>query len=226
MTPDLQGYEGQCMPGSLALRLLGQCSLDSPAVLPLTPQHDPISARPSLQSLPLSSILICHVAHSPSLPVLIELGVFDWWLSPQSSAHAGSSLVDFSTLMMETIRSSETSVHTRSTRCHNPEYGILNIIHWSQCNGTNPKMYMYQYYSNALLFKRLHYLNQKVIYFSTYLNNNLTNNFFRINKNMCELRIEIYTYMKCACIPILTATVTFNFVCVCVCVCVYTDYKS
>jgi hypothetical protein len=34
----------------------------------------------------------------------------------QPPAHAGSSLADFSTLKMEAIRSSETSVHTRSTR--------------------------------------------------------------------------------------------------------------
>jgi hypothetical protein len=40
-------------------------------------------------------------------------------------AHAGSSLADFSTLKMEAIRSSETSVHTRSTRRHIPEDGIL-----------------------------------------------------------------------------------------------------
>jgi hypothetical protein len=37
----------------------------------------------------------------------------------------GSSLVDFSTLMMEAIRSSETSVYTRSTRRHIQEDGIL-----------------------------------------------------------------------------------------------------
>jgi hypothetical protein len=37
---------------------------------------------------------------------------------PQSSDHAGSSNADFSPLKMEAIRSSETSVHTRSTRCH------------------------------------------------------------------------------------------------------------
>jgi hypothetical protein len=36
----------------------------------------------------------------------------------QPSAHAGSSLMDFSTLKMEAICSSETSGHTRSTRRH------------------------------------------------------------------------------------------------------------
>jgi hypothetical protein len=40
-------------------------------------------------------------------------------------AHAGSSLADFSTLKMEAILSSETSVHTRSTLRHIPEDGIL-----------------------------------------------------------------------------------------------------
>jgi hypothetical protein len=43
----------------------------------------------------------------------------------QPPAHAGSSLAGFSTLKMEAICSSETSVHTRSTRRHIPEDGIL-----------------------------------------------------------------------------------------------------
>jgi hypothetical protein len=43
----------------------------------------------------------------------------------QPPAHAGSSLADFSSLKMEAIRSSETSVYTRSTRRHIPENGIL-----------------------------------------------------------------------------------------------------
>jgi hypothetical protein len=36
------------------------------------------------------------------------------------------SLADFSTLKMEAMHSSETSVHTRSTRCYIPEDGILH----------------------------------------------------------------------------------------------------
>jgi hypothetical protein len=42
---------------------------------------------------------------------------------------AGSSLVDLSNLNMDAIRSSETSVHTRSTRHHIPEDGILQKYH-------------------------------------------------------------------------------------------------
>jgi hypothetical protein len=81
----------------------------------------PISTDPS----PLLSIDF-HVAHSPSLPILIQLVVFNWWLSLQPPTHAGSSLADFSTLKMEAIRSSETAFHTRSTRRHIPEDGILH----------------------------------------------------------------------------------------------------
>jgi hypothetical protein len=44
----------------------------------------------------------------------------------QPPAHAGSWLADFSTLKMEAIRSSETSVRTRSTRRHIPEDGIFH----------------------------------------------------------------------------------------------------
>jgi hypothetical protein len=41
-------------------------------------------------------------------------------------AHAGSSIADFSTLKTDAIRSSETSVHTRYTRCQIPEDGNLH----------------------------------------------------------------------------------------------------
>jgi hypothetical protein len=89
ITPDLQGYPGQYTLGSLAPRLLGQCSLGSPASSPpwiwsytgscLLP------AGPSPQTLPLSSLLISHVAHSPSLLVFTYIaGCF--WLVVQSAA--------------------------------------------------------------------------------------------------------------------------------------------
>jgi hypothetical protein len=43
-------------------------------------------------------------------------------------SYVGSSLADFSPIKMEVIRSSETSVHTRSTQRHIPEDGILQQI--------------------------------------------------------------------------------------------------
>jgi hypothetical protein len=45
--------------------------------------------------------------------------------SLQPPAHSGSSFADFSTLKMEAIRSSETSIHTRSTRHHILVDGLL-----------------------------------------------------------------------------------------------------
>jgi hypothetical protein len=45
--------------------------------------------------------------------------------SLQPPPQAGSWLAYFSTLKMEAIRSSETSVHTRSTRRHIPEDSFL-----------------------------------------------------------------------------------------------------
>jgi hypothetical protein len=44
----------------------------------------------------------------------------------QPPTHADSSLADFSTLKMEAILSSETSIYTISTRRHTPEDGILH----------------------------------------------------------------------------------------------------
>jgi hypothetical protein len=64
----------------------------------------------------------CRLSQQSKTPSYMRTG------SPcslQSPAHAGSSLANFSTLNMEAIRSSETSVHTRSTQHHIPEEGIL-----------------------------------------------------------------------------------------------------
>jgi hypothetical protein len=47
-------------------------------------------------------------------------------LSLQLPAHTGSSVADFSSLKMEATRSSETSVHARSTQRHSPEDDILH----------------------------------------------------------------------------------------------------
>jgi hypothetical protein len=47
-------------------------------------------------------------------------------LSLQPPAHINSSLADLSTLKMEAICSSETSVHIRSTRRHIPENAIVH----------------------------------------------------------------------------------------------------
>jgi hypothetical protein len=56
-----------------------------------------------------------------------------------------SSLADFFTLKMEAIRSSETSVHTRSTRRHIPEDGILHSH-----RRENLKSYNNRYNSNKV----------------------------------------------------------------------------
>jgi hypothetical protein len=58
--------------------------------------------------------------------LLFGTSVFDWWISLQPPAHAGSSLADFSTLKMKAIYSSEMSVHVRSTWRHIPEAGFLH----------------------------------------------------------------------------------------------------
>jgi hypothetical protein len=60
---------------------------------------------------------------SPSYRFLL-LVVSDGWLSLRQPAHAGSPLVDSSTLKMEAIRSSETSVNARSTQRHIPECDV------------------------------------------------------------------------------------------------------
>jgi hypothetical protein len=63
-----------------------------------------------------------------------------FWDVAQPPAHAGSPLADISTLKMEAIRSSETSVNTRSTQRHIPEDDIL---HSHRCE--NLKSYSVQF---------------------------------------------------------------------------------
>jgi hypothetical protein len=75
--------------------------------------------------IPVCEIKESTVVKNQQLIILIFV-VFDCQLNLQPPAHAGSSLADFSTLKMEAIRSSETSVHTRTKWCHIPENGILH----------------------------------------------------------------------------------------------------
>jgi hypothetical protein len=88
-----------------------------------------------------TALLVLEFRAMDSIPVLPQL-TYSLVLSPRQFSllpkikitlkrmqpfdHAGSSLADFSTLKMEAISSSETSVHTRTTRRHIPENGILH----------------------------------------------------------------------------------------------------
>jgi hypothetical protein len=54
-----------------------------------------------------------------------------WMQTPAATCSRWFPRVDFCTLKMEAIRASETSVHTRSTRCHIPEDAILQGLQWS-----------------------------------------------------------------------------------------------
>jgi hypothetical protein len=80
----------------------------------------------------------------------------------QLSAHSGSSLADFSTLKMEAIRSSETSVQsTTTTRRHTPEDGILRTSNWF----TDIKISASEIILE-LPFKYIASVNQQINYFS------------------------------------------------------------
>jgi hypothetical protein len=105
MTPDLWGYAGQSThsssspmaTGSMLMLALPFCPPSDnfpltalPALLPAWPS-DP----PSLQTLPLSSLLNSHV--SLSLPPFLcsyIAGFSDWWLSLLPPTHTGYSLAD------------------------------------------------------------------------------------------------------------------------------------
>jgi hypothetical protein len=64
---------------------------------------------------------------------------------------AGSSLADFSTLKVEAIHSSETSVHARSSWRHIPEDGIL---HSHRCENLKSYMAYISYHALPLHFHR------------------------------------------------------------------------
>jgi hypothetical protein len=67
---------------------------------------------------------------------------------------------DFSTLKMEAIRSSETSVHTRSTRRHIPEDGILHNAVGSTAINHNFPLKPSQNFIQELRNKRSKYISE------------------------------------------------------------------
>jgi hypothetical protein len=83
-----------------------------------------LRAPPSLWCFPspLTIDFPCGPLSLPFCPYIA--GCFRLALSVQPPAHAGSSLPNVSTLKPEAIRSSEMSIHTRTTRRHIPENGI------------------------------------------------------------------------------------------------------
>jgi hypothetical protein len=75
----------------------------------------------------------------------------NWTDVSKEPAHAGSSLADFSTLKMEAIRSSETSVQfTKSTRPHISEDGILHSHHRENL----------KFYIKSLFFRNISHVNE------------------------------------------------------------------
>jgi hypothetical protein len=70
--------------------------------------------------------MVFHKAHSPSPSVFIKLFFFWLALSLRPPAQTGSSIADFSTLKIETMPSSEMSVHTKIIWRHIPEIDILH----------------------------------------------------------------------------------------------------
>jgi hypothetical protein len=79
-------------------------------------------------------------------------GCFRPGLSLQPPADAGSPLADFSTLKMEAIRSSETSVNARSTQHHIPEDDILQnfLLFTVFTPALRPTQYIVQWAPGAL----------------------------------------------------------------------------
>jgi hypothetical protein len=128
----------------------------------------------------------CGPVSLPSYPYIADR--FNWLLSLQLVAHVGSSLADYSNLKAEAIQSSETSVHTRTTRRHNLENGFLHSH-----RRENLKSYMYERiicfnHFNAthemsclgtmVIFVRIHFISETVvkvnIFSSPLINTNYT----------------------------------------------------
>jgi hypothetical protein len=72
---------------------------------------------------------------------IISLIIFGIRKNYYPPAHADSSLAEFSTLKMEALHFSEMSVHTRSTRRHIPEYGILHSHRRENLKSCNISIY-------------------------------------------------------------------------------------
>jgi hypothetical protein len=74
-------------------------------------------------------LLHTHTARVPmTLPRVVFMGVNNFKVPLAACSHL-LTLAGSSTLKMEAIRPSKTSVHTRSTRRHIPEDGILHSHH-------------------------------------------------------------------------------------------------
>jgi hypothetical protein len=77
MTPNLQGFTGQCTLGSLIPRLLGQCSLGSPALFPFPDTIWPATCSPI--STDPSPLLSSPIYWFPMWPTLTPfLSVYSW----------------------------------------------------------------------------------------------------------------------------------------------------
>jgi hypothetical protein len=107
VSPPSSGQKNPALAGGCSLRLLA-------------------AGLPSLQTFPSPLYLFPMWPILPPSLFLYSCFSFDWQLSLQPPTHAASLHSDFSTLKMDAIRSSETSVHTRRTRRHIPEYDILH----------------------------------------------------------------------------------------------------
>jgi hypothetical protein len=154
MMPDLQGYAGQYTLGSSSPKATGSMFAWCPWLFPHPQQLSSTrSLLPAhLALLPISdpTPLLYWFPMWPTLPpsILIQLGVFDWWLSLLATCSRWFLTCGLFTLKLEAIRSFEMSVHTRSTWRHIPEDGIL---HSYRCE--NIKSYIIDKCSDNTKFK-------------------------------------------------------------------------